>query len=272
MCPIFGHDGRAVAGAGQCLCRRQPARRRRVRPEWHQTAQGANKQRTWDDYIAVAEDLIRRRSPARAASAWSAAARAACWSAPPSPSGRSCSTPRSSRCRCSTCCATTRWRRRVVDRRIWRSGQARGARLDRRLFALPEAGPGQDLPDAVHPHLDQGRPRPPGPRPQGRGPPRGSSASLIIITRISTAATRRRRTCAKAPAASRWNIPTPASAWSLCLRLGRDPAAADRGGAGAPRQEVQGRPDHHLLRIAELASDVVRALQVAWNREARPSK
>ncbi|HEX8365773.1 MAG TPA: prolyl oligopeptidase family serine peptidase [Allosphingosinicella sp.] len=36
-------------------------------PEWHQTAQGANKQRTWDDYIAVAEDLIRRRltSPRR---------------------------------------------------------------------------------------------------------------------------------------------------------------------------------------------------------------
>jgi len=30
-------------------------------PEWHQTAQLANKQRTWDDYIAVAEDLIRRR-------------------------------------------------------------------------------------------------------------------------------------------------------------------------------------------------------------------
>jgi len=36
-------------------------------PEWHQTAQGANKQRTWDDYIAVAEDLIARRitSPRR---------------------------------------------------------------------------------------------------------------------------------------------------------------------------------------------------------------
>lgn len=36
-------------------------------PEWHQTAQGANKQRTWDDFIAVAEDLVRRRitSPRR---------------------------------------------------------------------------------------------------------------------------------------------------------------------------------------------------------------
>jgi prolyl oligopeptidase len=31
-------------------------------PKWHQDAQGANKQRTWDDYIAVAEDLIRRKA------------------------------------------------------------------------------------------------------------------------------------------------------------------------------------------------------------------
>jgi prolyl oligopeptidase len=29
-------------------------------PEWHQTAQGQNKQRTWDDFIGVAEDLHRR--------------------------------------------------------------------------------------------------------------------------------------------------------------------------------------------------------------------
>lgn len=36
-------------------------------PKWHQDAQGATKQRTWDDYIAVAEDLIRRKvtSPRR---------------------------------------------------------------------------------------------------------------------------------------------------------------------------------------------------------------
>jgi prolyl oligopeptidase len=36
-------------------------------PDWHQSAQLANKQRTWDDYIAVAEDLIRRNitSPRR---------------------------------------------------------------------------------------------------------------------------------------------------------------------------------------------------------------
>ncbi|SCB51230.1 Prolyl oligopeptidase family protein [Bradyrhizobium yuanmingense] len=36
-------------------------------PQWHQTAQGATKQRTWDDFIAVAEDFIRRKitSPRR---------------------------------------------------------------------------------------------------------------------------------------------------------------------------------------------------------------
>ncbi|UVO30353.1 prolyl oligopeptidase family protein [Bradyrhizobium arachidis] len=36
-------------------------------PQWHQTAQGATKQRTWDDFIAVAEDLIQRKitSPRR---------------------------------------------------------------------------------------------------------------------------------------------------------------------------------------------------------------
>jgi prolyl oligopeptidase len=36
-------------------------------PAWHQSAQGANKQRTWDDFIAVAEDVIRRKisSPRR---------------------------------------------------------------------------------------------------------------------------------------------------------------------------------------------------------------
>jgi prolyl oligopeptidase len=30
-------------------------------PGWHQSAQGQHKQRTWDDYVAVAEDLIARR-------------------------------------------------------------------------------------------------------------------------------------------------------------------------------------------------------------------
>ncbi len=29
-------------------------------PEWHQTAMGENKQRTWDDFIAVAQDLVDR--------------------------------------------------------------------------------------------------------------------------------------------------------------------------------------------------------------------
>ncbi|WP_247523020.1 prolyl oligopeptidase family serine peptidase [Bradyrhizobium sp. 145] len=36
-------------------------------PRWHEAAQAATKQRTWDDFIAFAEDLIRRKvtSPRR---------------------------------------------------------------------------------------------------------------------------------------------------------------------------------------------------------------
>ena len=29
-------------------------------PEWHQTAMGANKQRTWDDFIAIGDDVVKR--------------------------------------------------------------------------------------------------------------------------------------------------------------------------------------------------------------------
>jgi prolyl oligopeptidase len=29
-------------------------------PQWHQTAMGANKQRTWDDFIAIGDDLVKR--------------------------------------------------------------------------------------------------------------------------------------------------------------------------------------------------------------------
>ena len=29
-------------------------------PEWHQSAMGANKQRTWDDFIAIGEDVVKR--------------------------------------------------------------------------------------------------------------------------------------------------------------------------------------------------------------------
>ncbi len=29
-------------------------------PQWHQTAMGANKQRTWDDFIAIGEDVVKR--------------------------------------------------------------------------------------------------------------------------------------------------------------------------------------------------------------------
>ena len=75
---------RVVLGrAGQRLCPRQHPRRRRIWAEWHEAALRENRQRSFDDLHAVAEDLIRtgvdregqdRRSPA--------ARMAECWSAP----------------------------------------------------------------------------------------------------------------------------------------------------------------------------------------------
>lgn len=63
---LCGSDGAALARPGQCICRREPAGRRRV---WAGMARGgpSGKQRTWDDFIAFAEDLIRRKvtSPRR---------------------------------------------------------------------------------------------------------------------------------------------------------------------------------------------------------------
>ena len=51
-------------------------------PGWHQAAVKANKQKSYDDFIAVAEDLVaQRHHAARAAWASRAAATAACWSA-----------------------------------------------------------------------------------------------------------------------------------------------------------------------------------------------
>ncbi|WP_407114486.1 prolyl oligopeptidase family serine peptidase [Bradyrhizobium sp. LMG 9283] len=56
-----------MARTRQCIRRCQSARRRRVRSAWHRAGQGATKQSTWDDFIAVADDLIRRKvtSPRR---------------------------------------------------------------------------------------------------------------------------------------------------------------------------------------------------------------
>ena len=77
-------------------------------PKWHQAALKANRHRAYEDFAAVAEDLIRRkvtstphlghpgRQQRRPADGQHAHACA-----------RTCSAPSSARCRCSTCSATT---------------------------------------------------------------------------------------------------------------------------------------------------------------------
>ena len=67
--------------------------RRRVRAKWHRAAILKNKQKSYDDFIAVAEQLIRTNSPRPAASASWVAPTAACWWAPPWFSVLTCSMP-----------------------------------------------------------------------------------------------------------------------------------------------------------------------------------
>ena len=158
-----GHDGPALARAGQCLCRRQSARRRRVRARMAPDRPAApTSSATWDDYHRrrrgsdpAADHLAApagrgRRQPGRAAGRHRdhPAAGTVQRGDHPGAAVRHAALPSDRR-------------GRVVDRRIWRSAHARAARLDRRLFALSEAAAGRDLSDALHPDLDRRRPRHP---------------------------------------------------------------------------------------------------------------
>lgn len=108
-------------------------------PRWHeQSAQAATKQRTWDHFIAFAEDLIRRRSPLRADWAWSAPARKVCWWAPRLLSAGTSSTQRSCRWRCSTCFDSPS---RDGDPAI--ASSADGSRPTRPIRSLSRARPAQ---------------------------------------------------------------------------------------------------------------------------------
>lgn len=90
-------------------------------PRWHEAVQTATKQRIWDDFIAFAEDLIRRKVTSPRRWAWSAAATEVCWWAPRLLSAGTASTQRSCRWRCSTCFGSPSWRRLLLHRRIRRS-------------------------------------------------------------------------------------------------------------------------------------------------------
>ena len=183
-------------------------------PEWHQSAQGANKQRTWDDYVAVAEDLIRRRitSPRRLGAVGGSQGGLLVGTAitqhPELFHAAIIQVPLFDMLRYHLMGAGASWigeygDPRIPEQRAWIEAYSPYQHL----------AAGRDLSDAAHRDLDRRRPRPSRPRPQGGGAARGSSASLIIITRISKAATPPRRTSRKRRGGSRWNIPTRRGGW-----------------------------------------------------------
>ena len=60
--PAYQPDHRrGVVGERGRVCRRQHPRRRRVRPQWHRAALKANRHKAYEDFIAVGEDLVRRK-------------------------------------------------------------------------------------------------------------------------------------------------------------------------------------------------------------------
>lgn len=147
-------------------------------PRWHEPAQAATKQRTWDDFIAFAEDLIRRRSPLHADWAWSAPAREVCWWAPRLLSAGTSSTQRSCRWRCSTCFGSPSW-----DGDPTIPSSADGSRPTRPIRSLSRARPTQSPSFSPPPRTTACI------RPTAARQPLGllRSASPITTMRISTA-------------------------------------------------------------------------------------
>ena len=136
-------------------------------PGWHEAAQAATKQRTWDDFIAFAEDLIRRKvtSPRRLGVVGGSQGDLLLGTA---------TTQRRDRFNAAivqvallTCFGSPSWVQAPPTSANMAIPPSRAARVDRGLLTLSEACPGQDLPSPLHSHFHQGRPRASGPRPQG---------------------------------------------------------------------------------------------------------
>ena len=141
-------------------------------PSWHEAALRENRQSSFDDLHAVAEDLIRtgvdaqgqdRRFPGR--SNGGVLVGAALNQRPDLYSAAIIGSPL---VRHEALFAPAR--RRFLGRRIWRSRQARATGpIMSQIFALPERAHGRPLPGGLLLRLDQGRPGPSRPRAQGGG-------------------------------------------------------------------------------------------------------
>ena len=151
-------------------------------PSWHQSAIRETKQRTWDDFIAVAEDLIRRgiTSPRRlgvvGGSQGGLLVGTAITQRPELFNAAIVQVPLFDMLRYHLIGAGASWTGEYGDPRV----PAERAWLEayspyQKLLA------GQDLPDAVHPYLDRRRPGNSGPRPQGRRPVEGDRRALLLL-------------------------------------------------------------------------------------------
>ena len=76
-------------------------------PAWHQAGLRDQRPRVYEDFEAVARDLVERGVTTPSSSAARAAATAACWWGTCTCARPSCGAPSCARCRCSTCSATT---------------------------------------------------------------------------------------------------------------------------------------------------------------------
>ncbi len=126
-------------------------------PRWHEAGLKTNRQRVYDDFIAVAEDLIAKgiTTPKQLGIQGGferRAARGRRLHAAPGPVQRG-ALPGAALGHDPLHAAAAR---RLVDRGIRRPGRARGARGDREVLAVPEPEGGRDLSARLLPDLDGG--------------------------------------------------------------------------------------------------------------------
>jgi hypothetical protein len=199
MTPSYsGSVGAAGSAQGGVLRRRQHPRRRRVRPALAPGRAQADRHKAYEDFAAVAEDLIARDHLA-AHLGIQGGSNGGLLMGNMTRCIPTCSAPPSARCRCSTCSATTSC---LPARRGWANTaipttRRNGSSSD--LLAVPQRQGRRGLPaGAVH-HLDPRRPRAPRPRAQDDGAHAGAGVTTCPTTRTSRAATAARRQQAGRP-------------------------------------------------------------------------
>ena len=172
-------------------------------PAWHQAALKENRQRAYDDFIAVAEDLVRRKvtSPphlgiqggTNGGLLW-----ATCSRRPDLFGAVVCQVPLLDMQRYHKLLAGASWMGEYGDPDDPRSG-----RSSQGFSPYQNVKDGRELPaDALH-DLDPRRPRPPRPRPQDGGAHAGDGTTSST-TRTSRAATAARPTTSRRPTCRRW--------------------------------------------------------------------